>query len=686
MSDGAMATRSMARRLIRFGRDHKAHLYHAACVCLLFVAAGLRFHDLAEHSLWLDEAVAANNSGGTLSEVVFNTRHHGSSPILYPLALWAVQKVDVSNSSVRVLPAAASVLTVAMMLFLLPRVGVARGAAFLAALLATLSVEAIRHAQDVREYSIDALLAVLMIAGLLRHLQNGGKTLLCASLFLAPLLQYGLVLFGAAVMGAAVVLPRATLAVPEWISYPSRIRNWLKPRIALIWPAACFLAGCAISYAVTVRYQWVEGGWAANGYLSAYYYQGKFDAQSIFEFSISRTWSLLTYHLPEVVALAALPAFAILLAVAFLRKFQGTAQDVAIAVLFSFCIAVCVGVAVLKIYPLGDIRQGIYLGPVIFLAFGVSFHWTAGCLAALTRRAWLAPALAVAAIGAMALAGVGAMRQDSPYESRENAEGVHAFLEENVQEGDLVFVSQSNVPSMRFYQRENSSSHQYENVEEGDLVFMPQREAPATRFYQGENPSGYQYVQVGCVEDVLKKCIQEMAGIVASLPNVPNRIFLVYEHKSNWEAFELLGERVSVGTIADGRLHVSLIANAKESAGPAARSAYEALVSGEPAIRSDFDVHISHDRLVYVKEPCARADTEAEFFLHLHPVNVNDLPDHRRQYGFDNLDFSFDGRGLMSDGSCMARIPLPEYDIATIITGQYTEEGRLWVGEHNFDE
>ena len=278
------------------------------------------------------------------------------------------------------------------------------------------------------------------------------------------------------------------------------------------------------------------------------------------------------------------------------------------------------------------------------------------------------------------------MRQDSPYESRENAEDVHAFLEENVQEGDLVFVSQPNVPSMRFYQRENSSSHQYEKVEEGDLVFMPQREAPVTRFYQGENPSGYQYVQVGCVEDALKKCIQEMAGIVASLPNVPNRIFLVYEHKLNWEAFEPLGERVSVGTIADGRLHVSLIANVKEYAGPAARSAYEAPVSGEPAIRSDFDVHISHDRLVYVKEPCARADTEAEFFLHLHPVDVNDLPDHRRQYGFDNLDFSFDGRGLMSDGSCMARIPLPEYDIATIRTGQYTEEGGLWVGEHNFDE
>ena len=145
----------------------RARLYYAACVILLVVAAGLRFYDLSGKSVWYDEVVAADNSSGTLSEVVPNTRYRNSSPILYPLALWAVQQVDVSAFSIRVLPATASVLTVAVMLFLLPRAGVSRWAAFLAALLATLSVAAIEHAQGAREYSIDALLAVLMIAGLL---------------------------------------------------------------------------------------------------------------------------------------------------------------------------------------------------------------------------------------------------------------------------------------------------------------------------------------------------------------------------------------------------------------------------------------------------------------------------------------------------------------------------------------
>ncbi len=178
----------------------------AAFVCLLVVAAALRFHDLPGNSVWYDEAVAANNSSGALAEVS-NTRHRNSSPILYPLALWAVQKVDVSAFSIRVLPATASVLTVAALLFLLPRAGMNRWVAFLAALLATLSVAAIEHAQGAREYSIDALLATLMIAGLLWYLRHGRKALLCVLLFLAPLLQYGLVLFGIAVMGAAIVLP-----------------------------------------------------------------------------------------------------------------------------------------------------------------------------------------------------------------------------------------------------------------------------------------------------------------------------------------------------------------------------------------------------------------------------------------------------------------------------------------------
>ena len=135
---------------------------------------------------------------------------------------------------------------------------------------------------------------------------------------------------------------------------------------------------------------------------------------------------------------------------------------------------------------------------------------------------------------------------------------------------------------------------------------------------------------------------------------------------------------------------VALIVNAKESKKSleaALRSDYETLVSGEPVIRSDFDIYLSENKLTYVKEPCVRADTEAVFFLHLHPVDGNDLPDRRKQHGFANLDFDFDERGVIFDGRCMAGIPLPEYAIARIDTGQFVhvDGGYNHVWEGSFD-
>ena len=48
-----------------------------------------------------------------------------------------------------------------------------------------------------------------------------------------------------------------------------------------------------------------------------------------------------------------------------------------------------------------------------------------------------------------------------------------------------------------------------------------------------------------------------------------------------------------------------------------------------------------------------------------------DLPGHRRQYGFDNLDFDFDQHGERFNGERLAKVPLPEYRISEIRTGQY---------------
>ena len=91
-----------------------------------------------------------------------------------------------------------------------------------------------------------------------------------------------------------------------------------------------------------------------------------------------------------------------------------------------------------------------------------------------------------------------------------------------------------------------------------------------------------------------------------------------------------------------------------------------------------FEVRVGEDELLYFKKPCTAADTEGFFFLHVSPADPGDLPDHRRQYGFDLFEFDFDPRGVMLGGECRVAAALPEYAIASVTTGQYVSGAEIW--------
>ena len=110
----------------------------------------------------------------------------------------------------------------------------------------------------------------------------------------------------------------------------------------------------------------------------------------------------------------------------------------------------------------------------------------------------------------------------------------------------------------------------------------------------------------------------------------------------------------------------------------------ELIKDRQPVIRSNFDVYFTGNSLVYEKQSCRYpTDVEAPFFVHVFPMDRNDLPDRRRQFQFDNLDFRFRSIGREVGGTCFAIRHLPDYPIAAIRTGQYTGGGQVWEG--NFD-
>ena len=95
---------------------------------------------------------------------------------------------------------------------------------------------------------------------------------------------------------------------------------------------------------------------------------------------------------------------------------------------------------------------------------------------------------------------------------------------------------------------------------------------------------------------------------------------------------------------------------------------------GPPVAANAFEVFLDRaggrNRLIYAKRDCTRAEYQARVTLHIYPVDLADLPAGRRGGGFDNRDFLSDYYGGRPRGECVAIVPLPDYPIAAIRTGQ----------------
>ena len=113
---------------------------------------------------------------------------------------------------------------------------------------------------------------------------------------------------------------------------------------------------------------------------------------------------------------------------------------------------------------------------------------------------------------------------------------------------------------------------------------------------------------------------------------------------------------------------------------PDLQAAYAAAKAGEPVVQSGFDVHHMDGALVYVKEPCDEAEiTDGYFTLRVVPENSEDLPEAWRTFEYEDRSFLFQGHGALMDGGCVASVPLPDYPVAAIRTGQWRSgAGWLW--------
>ena len=105
--------------------------------------------------------------------------------------------------------------------------------------------------------------------------------------------------------------------------------------------------------------------------------------------------------------------------------------------------------------------------------------------------------------------------------------------------------------------------------------------------------------------------------------------------------------------------------------------------AGERVVRAGWDVYRNGRKLTYFKKPCAPADVQAKFILHVTPVDLADLSFSRKRFGYDNLGFYFDRRGMRVGDQCMATVDLPAYAIGRVRVGQWiaAESRTVWEAE-----
>ena len=686
-------------------RRRRATLGYAVAASLVLVAAtALRFDGLGESSLGMDEARAAVWAQGSLAEVVEYTRYN-TSPILYPIALHLIQKIETSTFAVRFLPALASTLTVAALLFLLPGAGVSRRAAFLSGTLAAVSVAAIIEAHGVREYSLDALLAALLIVGLLRYARRGRRLLLGSCLFLAPFVQYGLVLFGAAVLVTAFFLPpppapsrrNAKTAPSRRNAKAEGFGARLRAREGLLEPAAWFFVGGAASWWTTLRPQlaWhlprLESGrnLVFDHLQQAYYAGSPADLPALLRFLTSAIGDLLRDQLA-----APLPAVSLLgaggLALGFHLSRRKWPRRFApdrpapvsrnrvsplriVLLLFAVSLAFAATAAVAGLYPLGAGRHGTTLGPVIFTAAGLLLATATRLPEAAFRRRpspFLSPILFAAVLGGILGFGGAEFAVRTDFADLGNGERVAAVLAAEARPEDPIYVFGDALPIAEFH--------------------LPPRLDP-------------QLVRrdESCLRNL--RCTDHLARWARDLPEAPGRLWIVAGRRGGPWLRESLRARAPdrrLHTViasdgisweqhgADIRLYrIEGLAEALAARFPPAAPGEpeppdrgvrrETTDRGEPTLRSTFpstfpstfEVWRREDAIVFRREPCSPEDTRARFELELHaPAEAG--PDATEP---TILDFFFEERGIREDGECVAIAPLPEGDYSRFVTGQYGE-------------
>lgn len=465
-----------------FGREFSP--YEIAAALIIFVAVVLRFYNLGGTSLWYDESVYIINSQTTFAGVLENTKHANSSPLFLPILLWMMDSIVGLNPFLARIPSAlAGILSVGVLLAL-PRVGVAKPVALIAAALLAIAQIQVLYAQEVREYGLSILVSALVLYGFLAAHNKSNCKLLLIMAIVTPWITYG---------GCFAVLAACVSLFFMKLIKTSNIR-W--PALAAVF--AGFVVSVMLAYIFVAQYQLYTGkvGYFAEHYLSQ-------SGLNPVLWLIMNAAGVFLATLPGLLSVILLPLVLVVFAARFVRNPLDIFDHPAVIIL-AVLLGGIVMAGILEFYPFGSPRHSVFIGPILCLAIAYAVYEVILNLPESLRKS--ASVGLAAVVGLSAILGLHAVpiakgvhpaldkaTSVSIYGEYEDNIGLLAWAREKQAEGYVLFGSHPARPALKFYGADLSMLTPEKRALEdlsllSDLILEKAGDAPIALAYSGAFP------------------------------------------------------------------------------------------------------------------------------------------------------------------------------------------------------
>jgi Dolichyl-phosphate-mannose-protein mannosyltransferase len=328
-----------------------------ALAVITSLGAALRVYHLGFRPLWFDEAVIFWIGRGSFSQLLSNNATQNSGPPLFPALVSLVSSASITEVSLRSVSWLAGTLAIPAMFFLARRF-MSTGAALAAAFLMAIAPSQIHYSQQLREYSLSVLVAILILLATSIFLEfptARHATVLAALMVLGVFTQYGL----------ALLILATNLALAGYLLLT---RKGLNRNLALKWAVVqtTVLVASLVVYVLALRQQFQPGGFASEGHLGGAYWTGTSATQAI-QFAYAGARDLIAFTFPGYVFTLTLYAAALVLMANHRRSL--------LPLLIALPIATVVAAAFLRAYPWNGGRQDIFLTPLVILAAGTTIDY-----------------------------------------------------------------------------------------------------------------------------------------------------------------------------------------------------------------------------------------------------------------------------------------------------------------------